>query len=59
MEPELDYEIHYSTYFIPQEEMDELIEFPYESPRIRYYGSYSCECGRCLSCIGLSEKDFM
>lgn len=59
MEMEFDYEIHYSTYFIPQEEIEDSIDFTYERPRISYYGGYSCTCGRCLSCVGLSEKDFM
>lgn len=59
METELDYEIHYSTYFVPQEEMEELTEFPYERSRMSYYRGYSCTCGRCLSCVGLSERDFM
>ncbi len=45
------------VYFIPQEEMED--EFPYEEKPARYYGGYSCECGNCLSCVGLSETDFM
>ena len=58
MEHELNYPAHNVSYFIPQEEMEDSIEFP-EQPRISYYRGYTCMCGHCLSCVGLSEKDFM
>jgi hypothetical protein len=44
-------------YFIPEEEtMDDLMELYYPTDCPRYQ---SCKCGCCMSCVGLSDRDFM
>lgn len=50
--------VQYSPiYFIPEEEMDQINELNYEtSTSFRYY---PCQCGCCLSCVGISDVDFM
>jgi hypothetical protein len=59
MENELNKHVFSDLYCIPEQEMDGYFEFPYDNIPSRYYGGYSCNCGRCLNCLGLSEKDFM
>jgi hypothetical protein len=44
-------------YFIPEEEtMDDLMDLYYPTDCPRYQ---SCKCGCCMSCVGLSDRDFM
>lgn len=45
------------VYFIAEEEMDDFMELHYPSDSPSRF--YTCKCGCCLNCVGISDRDFM